>query len=171
MIEKRILFVEGADDLHTVKAICQYFKVKETFIVEIPDRTGKINRKARATELGGIDNVFKAIDLFLIEGSSGIERVGIVIDADEDLNSRWQSVSGILKNAGYVNLPDSPNADGTIIKQDFLPIFGVWIMPDNQTSRAYLETFLTFLVPQNDKSWEQAKSCVAALENKLSEAS
>lgn len=166
MIENRILFVEGADDLHTVKAICQHFKIEETFVVEIPDRTGTINRKAKATELGGIDNVFKAIDLFLIEGSSAIERIGIVIDADENINSRWQSVTSILEKAGYTNLPDSPAADGTIINQDFLPSFGVWIMPDNQIERGYLETFLTFLVPENDKSWEQAKSCVADLENK-----
>ena len=29
-----------------------------------------------------------------------------------------------------------------------------------------LENFLAFLVPENDKTWEQAKNCVANLENK-----
>lgn len=166
MIENRILFVEGADDQHTIWAVCEHFKVEETFTVEIPDRRGKINPKSKPTEKGGIDNVFKATELNLIEGSSAIERIGIVIDADESINSRWQSVISILQKAGYTNLPDSPAADGTIINQDFLPTFGVWIMPDNQIERGYLETFLTFLVPENNKSWEQAKNCVANLENK-----
>jgi hypothetical protein len=164
--ENRILFVEGIDDQHTIWAICKHFNIEQTFDVEVPDRTGKINRKAKPTELGGIDNVFKAIDLFLIEGSSAVERVGIVIDADEDLNSRWTKVRHILEKAGYTNLPTSPNPNGTIVKQDFLPTFGVWIMPDNQIERGYLETFLTFLVPENNKSWEHAKKSVDDLEHK-----
>ncbi len=166
--ENRILFVEGADDQHTIWAICEYFKVEETFVVEIPDRTGKINRKAKPTELGGIDNVLKATQLNLIAGFSAVERIGIVIDADDDLNKRWQSVSSILTKAGYKDLPTSPNAQGTIIKQIYLPIFGVWIMPDNQVKRGYLETFLTYLVPdsENNKTWQQAQKCVAELEEK-----
>ena len=164
--ENRILYVEGVDDQHTIWAICEHFKIEETFIIGIPDRTGIINRKAKPTEMGGIDNVFKATELNLIEGSSSVERIGIVIDADENINSRWERVSNILSNAGYSDLPNSPNPDGTIIKQDFLPTFGVWIMPDNQTQRGFLETFLSFLVDENDDSWQKAKSCVASLENK-----
>lgn len=164
--ENRILFVEGADDQHTIWAICEHFKIEESFSIEIPDRTGKINRKAKPTELGGIDNVLKAARLNLIAGSSAIERLGIVIDADQDLNSQWQKVSNLLSKAGYTNLPASPDFEGTIIRQDFLPTFGVWIMPDNQISRGYLETFLTFLVPENNKCWEHAKNSVDALEDK-----
>jgi len=167
--KNRILFVEGADDQHTTWAICQHFKVEETFIVEVPDGEGKIpTKKTRQNELGGIDNVLKAAGLNLIAGSSAVDRLGIVIDADEDLNSRWQSVSSILEKAGYENLPVSPDAHGTIIRQEFLPTFGVWIMPDNQIDKGFLETFLTFLVPdpENNKSWQQARKCVAELENK-----
>ncbi|HEY0459914.1 MAG TPA: DUF3226 domain-containing protein [Pyrinomonadaceae bacterium] len=164
--ENRILFVEGADDQHTIWAICEHFKIEKTFTIEIPDRTGKINRKARPTELGGIDNVLKATQLYLIAGSGAVERIGIIIDADDNINARWQSVASILSKAGFTNLPTSPNSDGTIIKQEFLPIFGVWIMPDNQIERGYLETFLTFLVPENDIAWGHAKNSVAALEEK-----
>jgi hypothetical protein len=165
--ENRILFVEGIDDQHTIWAICQHLKVDETFTVIVPDGAGKIpNKKTRQNELGGIDNVLKATQLNLIAGSSAVERIGIVIDADEDLNARWQSVASILGKAGYKNLPALPNSDGTIIKQDFLPTFGVWIMPDNKIERGYLETFLTFLVPDNNKSWQHAKISVDALEEK-----
>lgn len=166
-IENRILFVEGIDDLHTILAICEQLEVEETFRIIVPDGEGKIpKRNARQNELGGIDNVLKAAQLNLTVGSSAVERIGIVIDADEDLKARWQKVSSILEKAGYNNLPDSADANGTIIKQEFSPTFGVWIMPDNLLERGYLETFLSFLVPENSKSWEQAKNCVANLEEK-----
>lgn len=164
-LKNRILFVEGSDDFHTVMAILNHYQVDETFSVIIPDSEGKVNQKARPTELGGIHNVLKAADVFLIDNSNS-ERIGIVIDADEDINARWQSVLSILSKAGYTNLPKNPNLDGTIIKQDDKTTFGVWIMPDNQTRRGFLETFLTFLVDENDDSWQKAKSCVANLTNK-----
>ena len=164
MIENRILFVEGADDQHTIWAICEHFKIEETFSVEIPDSKGKINKKARPNELGGIDNVFKATESNLEAAAYAVERLGIVIDADENLEKRWKRVKNILENAGYKDLPELPNPNGTIIKQDYLSTFGVWIMPDNQL-RGMLEDFLSFLVPPNDKVWTKAiKSSKEVLE-------
>lgn len=159
--EARILFVEGADDQHTIWAVCEHFKIEETFTVEIPDRTGKINRKAKPTELGGIDNVLKAARLNLIAGSSAIERLGIVIDADQNLSSQWQKIKSILEKAGYKNVPNLPESDGTIIQQNFLPLFGAWIMPDNVISRGMLEDFLGFLVPDKETNpiWAKAVEC------------
>lgn len=158
MVENKILFVEGADDQHTIWAICEHFRVEETFVIEIPDNKGKINPTARPIQKGGIDNVLKATKLHLIAGSDAIECLGIVIDADEDLSSRWEKVLTILRKAGYENLPELPDANGTVIKQSYLPIFGVWIMPDNQI-RGMLEDFLEFLVPPNNKVWEKAVEC------------
>lgn len=165
-IEDRILFVEGPDDQHTVYAIRDHFLVPKNFNVVVPDGQGKINPAARPHERGGIDNVFKAAQVSLIAGSDAIERLGIVIDADENLGKRWNKVRAILIKAGYERIPDLPNANGTIVAQEFLPTFGVWIMPDNQLDKGYLETFLTFLVPKDSPAWEQAKQCVEALENK-----
>jgi hypothetical protein len=148
---KKTLLVEGKDDQHVIYAIRDIYEIpKNTFTIE---------------ELGGVENVLKKTDLILIDGSPDI-CLGIVIDADEDINARWQSVSSILEKAGYKDLPDSPDTNGTIIKQEFLPTFGVWIMPDNKIESGYLETFLTHLVPENSKSWEHAKNSVAALEEK-----
>lgn len=162
---KRILFVEGADDEHTIIALCVHFQIP-IFAVEVPDGEGKINKQARATEKGGIENVFKAAELSLIAGSSAIERLGIVIDADESLDGRWNKVKSILTKAGYKDLPDTPSPGGTIVEKEFSPRFGVWIMPDNQLDKGYLETFLAYLVPEGSRAWEQAKECVGALETK-----
>lgn len=148
---KKTLLVEGKDDQHVIYAIRDIYEIpKNAFTIE---------------ELGGIENVLKKTDSTLIDGSIDI-CLGIVIDADEDLNARWQSVSSILERAGYKNLPASPDKNGTIFTQEYLPTFGVWIMPDNQIEKGYLETFLTHLVPENDKCWEHAKNSVTALEEK-----
>jgi hypothetical protein len=157
--EKRILFVEGPDDQHTIWALCEHFQVAETFAVEVPDGKGKINLKARASEKGGDKNVLKAADLNLIEGSSAIERLGIVLDADPDKN-QWERVIAILKRAGYEHLPKQPDAQGTILTQDFLPTFGLWLMPDNQV-RGVLEDFLALLVPdaETNEVWAKAVKC------------
>ena len=157
-----MLFVEGADDQHTIWALCEHFIIEETFIVEIPDSSGKINPKAIPTHKGGIDNVLKATELNLIAGSDAVERIGIVIDADQDLNARWRKVKSILRRADYENFPDAPDENGTIVKQEFKPDFGVWIMPDNKI-RGMLEDFLSFLVPKNDQVWEKAVECSKAV--------
>lgn len=161
LIENRILFVEGTDDLHTISAICKQLEVEENFRIIIPDSEGKIpKRNAPQNELGGIDNVLKAARLNLTIGSSAVENLGIVIDADENLDSRWQAVLSILEKAGYKNLPALPDFNGTIVKQNFLPTFGVWIMPDNRI-HGMLEDFLEFLVPDKDYNevWKKAVKC------------
>lgn len=150
---KKTLLVEGKDDQHVIYAVRDIYGIsKDAFTIE---------------ELGGIENVLRKTDLTLIDGSIDI-CLGIAIDADDDINARWRSIAGILTKAGYINLPASPDSDGTIIRQEYLPTFGVWIMPDNQIERGYLETFLTFLVPdsENNKCWQHAKNSVAALEEK-----
>lgn len=170
---KNILFVEGDDDLHVISKICQIFDVPQTFGIKIPEnkdivRFDMADENVEFEEKGGINNVLKAAESGLIESSDFTQRLGIVIDADLNLNARWQSVSSILSKAGYADLPLLPDANGTIIGQEFLPTFGVWIMPDNKIEKGFLETFLTHLVPdsENNKTWHQARKCVAELEHK-----
>ncbi len=151
---KKTLLVEGKDDQHVIYAIRDIYGIsKKSFIVE---------------EMGGVENVLKKTDSTLVDGISDI-CLGIIIDADEDLNIQWQRIIGILRKADYDNeiIPDNPDAAGTIIKQEFKPTFGVWIMPDNVTNRGMLEDFLEFLVPDKDTNpiWIKAvKSSQEVLE-------
>jgi len=71
-INKQLL-VEGKDDLHVLKALCQKFDIPENF--EIID-------------CNGIEKLFAQIPIRLKQ--SGFESLGIVIDADSDLNSRLE---------------------------------------------------------------------------------
>jgi hypothetical protein len=168
VIDNKLLFVEGDDDLHVISAICKSYTLPQTFKIKIPENRDIVSTDVKIEEKGGIDNVLKAAEFHLIDGADSVECVGIVIDADLMLSARWQSVSSILKKAGFKNLPVLPDPNGTIIKQELLPTFGVWIMPDNKIERGFLETFLTFLVPnpENNKTWQQARKCVAELEER-----
>lgn len=169
---RNTLFVEGDDDLHVISHICRILDIPETFGIKIPENKDIIqfdveDEDTAFEEKGGINNVLKAAESALID-SDFFQKVGIVIDADLNLFSQWQKISSILKRAEYKNLPKLPEPNGTIIKQEFLPTFGVWIMPDNVIERGFLETFLIYLVPdpENNKTWHHAKNSVAGLEEK-----
>ena len=90
--------------------------------------------------------------------------VGIVMDADADLNARWQSLRDRLLKLGYT-VPAAPAIDGTIIDRPagaFLPRVGIWIMPDNQT-RGILEDFLRFRVPAGSRLFDHVTTSVATI--------
>ena len=152
---KNILLVEGKDDEHVIYAIRDFYGVeKETF--KIKDKQG-------------IENVLEETDSTLVDGNLDV-CLGIVIDADTDLSIQWQRVSNILRKAGYKNIPNQPNPNGTILEQENKIKFGVWIMPDNEI-RGMLEDFLAFLIPDKDTNqvWEKAVKCSEEVLKDISE--
>ncbi len=156
MKQKNLLLVEGKDDEHVIYAIRDIYGVeKDTF--KIKDKQG-------------IEGVLEETDSTLVDGNSDV-CLGIVIDADLDLRSRWQSISNILRKAGYANIPPQPNPNGTVIKQENKITFGVWIMPDNQLERGMLEDFLSFLVPdkENNPIWAKAAKSTDEVMNEVAE--
>ena len=135
MTGKRVLMVEGPDDEHVVKHICGQHQL------------GKIEN---IHPYGGKDPLIEGIGVRLKE--SDIDVLGIILDADTDLQARWQAVYSCLSKAGYGNLPAIPAHEGTIIESpadSLLPRVGIWLMPDNQVP-GILEDFLRFLVPEGD---------------------
>lgn len=148
MTGKKLLLVEGKDDQHVIYAIRDIYGIDKD-VFKIQDKEG-------------IDNLFEGFELNLIEGSSALQTIGIVIDADSDLNARWQKTTAVLSRADYQNLLGAPDPNGTIIREDFKPTVGVWIMPNNQI-HGMLEDFLGFLVPENSKVWEKAVECSEAV--------
>jgi hypothetical protein len=149
MAVTKILLVEGKDDEHVLKHISN-------------NRGGPRFHKVEPYE--GVPNLLNAIPVRL-KAAGGEAIVGIVIDADTDLNARWQSLCNLLRNAGYQEVPDTPAADGTIINPPsnaFLPRVGIWIMPDNQT-KGVLEDFLRFMVPDGSRLFDHVTTSVDAI--------
>lgn len=139
------LLVEGNDDQHVVWALCDRFTIPENFDV---------------VDCEGIGNLISQIPVRMKQ--SGIESIGIVIDADSDITSRWNKISGLLNSLGYqvpVVLPEN----GLIINHNDISI-GLWIMPNNSLS-GMIEDFVRFLVPDNDELLKFAQGSLDAIEN------
>jgi hypothetical protein len=129
----RLLLVEGSDDLHVMSALCGAHNIPEVFRIEVS---------------GGIDRLLESVPLRLrIE--SDLERLGVVMDADQDLQVRWFQLRDRLRHAGFTLVPDLPAANGTVVELGGGRRFGVWIMPNNEVP-GILESFLAFLIDAND---------------------
>lgn len=126
----QILLVEGKNDIHVFANIYEKNNVEESFKIEGKDG----------------DAIFKSIPIYI---KTDVSKIGIVIDADEDIRFKWDKLKSILESSGY-NFPNSPEQSGTIIENDNLPTIGLWIMPNNDDS-GMLEDFVKKLVPTDDK--------------------
>ena len=151
------LLVEGSDDRHVLYALLKHYQVPEVFEV---------------VQLDGIDRLLESIPVRL--KLKDLPRMGVVMDADLDLSTRWGAVLAILRRAGYDPLPAEPAPEGTIIPppNDRLPLFGIWLMPDNRLP-GILEDFVRFLVPPDDALFAPAQSSVreaASIDQRFSDA-
>ncbi len=135
-----LLLVEGNDDFHVMHALCKQF--------DIPVRNREIPNggKFSIKDCKGIEKLLEQIPI-LFKSANPMNTLGIIIDADTDLASRWQSASTIFKKMGFV-LPEELPKSGLIAENGDLKI-GVWIMPNNNLS-GMLEDFMVFLAPKND---------------------
>ena len=148
---RRILLVEGTDDEHVIKHICDSHDI---------DHLDEVRPK------GGVAELLQDIPAQLNRMEDAGDVLGVVIDADDSPDARWQSLRDIFVNAGYPNVPRRPDPDGTILEspeEALLPRAGVWIMPDNR-SPGILEDFLRFLIPnQPNPLFAHAERSVATV--------
>ena len=140
------LLVEGNDDQHVIWALCEKFNIPEVFDV---------------IDCGGIDNLYESISLRFKQ--TGVETVGIIIDADINLKNRWVYIKNLLSNQGFKMPEDVPN-DGLVLLNGNIKV-GIWIMPSNDTN-GMLEDFVSFLVPQNDELLPIVNATLNKIESK-----
>jgi hypothetical protein len=145
------LLVEGNDDFHVVHALFQKYNVP---VRNLENPTGG---SFSVKDCMGIDKLIEQIPVQL----KNLQKLGLIIDADSDIDKRWQSLKDILKNNGYT-LPEFPNVDGTIIKQHD-KVIGIWLMPNNNHN-GMIEDFMRFLIPNNDKLLDKAEKVLSEIE-------
>jgi len=136
-----LLLVEGIDDFHVIHSLCKQFNIPVRNLED--PKGGKFSVK----DCKGINLLLEQIPV-LFKGSNQLQSLGIIVDADIDLITRWESIKNILQKIGFV-LPYTLPATGLIIKSKELKV-GVWIMPNNNLN-GMLEDFMSFLVPPDDK--------------------
>ncbi|MDJ0597601.1 MAG: hypothetical protein QNJ37_01975 [Crocosphaera sp.] len=151
------LLVEGDNDRHVVWALCKKYNISQTFVVELPDSI-ELSDGKKAT---GVEALLLGLPIRLKEPY--LQTLGIVVDADQDLQARWQAISNKLKSVGYDNIPKTPCAEGWIYEQNELPKIGVWIMPNNQLI-GELEDFVSYLIPNDDQLQLKANEILNEIE-------
>ena len=113
----------------------------------------------------GIEALKIALGLLLDNTDSGVSNIGIVVDADSDVNARWDAFHNIAKNAGECKFPSKPPQSGHItnIVREKHPIrLGIWIMPNNE-NEGMLEHFVSDLIPDGNFLWQKAEADVIAI--------
>ena len=144
------LLVEGNDDQHVVWALCEKHNVPESFDV---------------IDCESVENVLKAFEVRL-KISDNNQRIGIVVDADVNLKSRWDSIVSILKKTGKYDIAtiELPQ-DGLILEptDTTYPKVGIWLMPDNNQN-GMLEDFMTALATPDDVLMKKSEEVLTELE-------
>jgi hypothetical protein len=146
------LLVEGKNDRHVIWALCEQYQLAETFSVEVP----------MAEEGQGIEILLADLPFKLRE--ENLRTLGIVVDADRDVSSRWEAVQNRLRYSGYQDIPKSPPAEGWVYAPPDLPRVGVWLMPDNQLP-GMLEDFVARLMPSDDALRPKAEAILQEIED------
>ncbi|MEI7583235.1 DUF3226 domain-containing protein [Runella sp.] len=133
---KKFLVVEGNDDVHVIANIWKEYVGDQPSVFYIDDSKG-------------FSNVYGKLEAYCLRKKPNVEAIGVVIDADADLDARWESIKYNLEKLGY-DVPEAPAFGGTIIgSQERNPTIGIWLMPDNNAA-GMLEDFVKYLVPEND---------------------
>ena len=141
-IMNRILLVEGINDKHVIRNICQANKSLPQFCIKVKK------------------DVYNLLRSISVEAkTSGLISLGIVLDSNDDLQARWQSVRDMLRNA-ELSCPKKPTSNGTII--DTTPRVGIWLMPNN-TSPGELEDFVYKMIPEDDPVWPMSEAYIEAI--------
>ena len=142
----RVLLVEGPDDKHVV--------------IHLSERSG-LTPNFRIVEKAGKDSLLDSIEVEV--DIPGRTVLGIMLDANDDLEARWQAVTdrlNRLRQEDHFDLPDlpaQPEPGGTII--DGRLRIGIWLMPDNR-STGELEDFVGGMIPSGDPVWPRAEAFI-----------
>ena len=111
-------------------------------------------------DIGGVDELLKPGFLEAELRASGLEALGVIVDANGDAAARWNQV-GARCASEFPQLPDEIPQGGLSAVHGDGQRFGVWIMPDNRFS-GMLEDFLVRLIPEDSEPLHRlAKESVA----------
>jgi hypothetical protein len=152
----KILLVEGKEDARVIPELMEANGV-EWVVNKIPVVYIKDN--------DGYENLVDPDVISSELQASNLSALGIIIDADDNLSGRWESI----RNASLESIPniprDLPEAGLIHIAPNGVR-FGIWIMPDNKIS-GMLETFLTYMIPENNEVvWQFAQEVTQDAKNR-----
>ena len=138
-----MLLVEGSSDKHVVRNLRKRFRGAQSIpVFEI-------------RETGGLDRLLSLIEAEI--DVPGRKAVGILVDANDTPEERWDAVTERLRHARPGMTTGDPAREGTIIGGR--PEVGIWLWPDNQ-SHGELEDFVAGMIPDDDPVWPLSESYI-----------
>lgn len=157
----KILLVEGKSDFHLIRNLLGHHNLNCTEASK-PARSNSDNISIEPKD--GINLLLDGLEVLLLRGE--LQQLGIVVDADQNPESRWEQLKSRILGAGAATLPDKFPADGLhfILNRSTQPDIkvGIWMMPDNQ-EKGYLEHFASQMIPEADPLWPRVLNCVAQI--------
>ena len=137
-----VLLVEGQDDEHVVRHLCLRSQPMPLFHIE-----NKLNVDTL------LDSIKQEVRV------PGRKAIGILVDANDDLNARWSAVANRLRE-GNIEVPRIPEPDGTFIDGTArTPRVGIWLMPNNELP-GELENFVSEMISDDDPVWPRSQSYI-----------
>ena len=120
--------MEGAKDLRVIP-----YLMEANGVVWVPD----VDPVVHIAPNNGAEQLLKKGVIESELRASGLEALGVVIDANGDARRRWSQVGDRCRNE-FDGLPDEIPEDGLKVNHRDGPRFGVWIMPDNRFPDSHL---------------------------------
>jgi len=148
------LLVEGKDDFNVIRNLWvnRFPSDRSGDIVLCPNGKDefKIRQAGEESETGGDSKLLRSFSAHIRQWPPDLERLGIVMDADEQVDRRWKQVTDRLYSEGY-EPPPNPPAGGLVLEHPAptRPRIGVWLMPDNHIP-GKLEDFVRLLIPKDN---------------------
>ena len=149
------LLVEGAEDKRVIP-----------YLIEANDIPWKDKKKEPFVSIESYDGIEKLLNKNVISTelkASGLSALGLMVDADEEPENRWQSIRKVCLPS-ISDFPEYLPETGLIHTTNSGVKFGVWMMPDNKM-RGMLETFLTYIIPNENELWNYAQTVVTEAKN------
>lgn len=109
---------------------------------------------------GSVNQILKPGVLEAELGASGLEALGVVVDANGAAATRWDDLR-VWCGSEFSDLPAHIPGEGLQVVHFGGPRFGVWIMPDNRFG-GMLEDWLAGLIPEESGAlYALAQKCVS----------
>lgn len=140
------LYVEGKNDEKAISSLLKRHGIDtetKTRKFDIKPATMSDEKSTQSVETL-ITSIYESVR------RSANKPMGFVLDADSDIQSRWDAVRFQLKRLG-IEPPPKPQECGYIADvPNYQTRVGVWLMPNN-TDSGMLENFLQGLIAEGDK--------------------
>ncbi len=151
-VHSKILLVEGDEDKRVIPELIEANGI----------HWGKSPKEAVVfiKSCNGVENLLDKKQINTELKASDLQILGIIVDADEIPKARWQRVRQCLIES-FPGVPSELPDTGLIASNTDGIKIGVWMMPDNK-KRGMLETFLHFLLPENNQNlWLHAEDALS----------